>query len=52
MSDKELLIKLLEMEIAALRSVISELSEDKDVNCLSQWHAAEAFKEAQNHVKR
>jgi len=52
MTEKELFIKLLEEEIAALRSVISELSEDKDLDCLTQWQKAEAINEVLNFIKR
>lgn len=41
MTDQELRIKLLELEIAALRSVLSEFDGDK---CeFTQWHTAEAI---------
>lgn len=50
MSDAQLLVKLLEEEIAALRSVLSEL--DQDLNCYTQWHKAQAIAELLNHIKR
>ncbi len=41
MTNQELRIKLLELEIEALRSVLSEFDGDK---CeFTQWHAAEAI---------
>ena len=50
MSDTQLLIKLLEEEIAALRSVLSEI--DEDLNCYTQWHKAQAIEQLLNYIKR
>ena len=41
MSEKELRIKLLELQVAALRSVLSEWEEDK--SSYTQMHAADAI---------
>ena len=58
MSDTDLKIKLLEEQIKALRSVLSEVVEvnDKfggvtDLNGYSQWQKAEAIAEVLNHVR-
>lgn len=42
-------IELLEMEIEALRSVLSEWDEDK--NCYHQFLKANAIREIFNHIK-
>jgi len=42
MSDDKLKIKLLELEVEALRSVLSEYAEDK--TCYTQWIKAEAIR--------
>lgn len=49
MSNNELRIELLERQVAALYSVLSEWDEDK--SCYTQWLAAEAIKEVLNHIK-
>ena len=48
-ADLEFKVKLLEEEVEALRSVISEL--DMDTCCYNQWHKAEAIAELRNHIK-
>jgi anti-sigma regulatory factor (Ser/Thr protein kinase) len=52
MTDTQLLIKLLEEEISALRSVISEISERENLNNYIQWQKAEAISELLNYIKR
>jgi len=44
MSDQELKIKLMQLEIDALRSVLSELGYD-DLSCYTQWIKAQAIAE-------
>lgn len=48
MKDLELKIKLLELQIEALRSVLSEWHEDK--HCYTQMIKADAIAEVLNHV--
>jgi hypothetical protein len=45
----EFKIQVLEKEIEALRSVLSEWECDKSQ--FTQWHAAQAFAEIRNHIK-
>jgi hypothetical protein len=42
-------VKLLEEEIEALRSVISEF--DLEKSCYTQWHKAEAIANLRNYLK-
>lgn len=48
--EKDLKIKLLQMEIDALRSVISEFNQE-DLNCYTQWLKAEAISNLLNHIR-
>lgn len=50
MGETDLRICLLEKEIEALRSVISEREEDPAI--YSQWHKAQAIRELLNHLPR
>lgn len=58
MNDQDLKIKLLQEEIKALRSVLSEIVDvnDKyggvtDLNGYTQWQKAEAIEELLKHIK-
>ena len=46
--DFNFYIKVLELEIEALRSVLSEW--DIDLSQFTQWHKAEALAELKNHL--
>ncbi len=50
MNDTDFYIKILELEIAALRSVLSESEEPLDA--YTQWHRAEALAELKSHIAR
>ncbi len=50
MTDTDFYIKILELEIAALRSVLSESEEPLDA--YTQWHKANALAELKNHITR
>lgn len=49
MSDNDLRIELLERQVRALRSVLSEIDCDKE--CYIQWRCAEVIEEMLNHLK-
>lgn len=49
MDNKDLKIKLLEMQVQALYSVLSEFDEDKQ--CFVQYLKAEAIKELLHHLE-
>jgi hypothetical protein len=51
MTDTAYLIATLEMEIAALRSVLSEYGTESDHSCYTQWIKAEALNELRNHLR-
>lgn len=43
-------LHLLEMEVAALRSVLAEYTEKSDHTQFTQWHKAQAIDELKNHL--
>lgn len=47
-SDLRLRVELLERQVAALYSVLSEWDQDKSV--YTQWHKAEAIEQLLNHL--
>lgn len=49
MSDNDLRIELLERQVRALRSVLSEIDCDKE--CFIQWRCAEVIEEMLHHLK-
>lgn len=49
MSETELRIKLLEMQVIALLSVLSEWDHDK--SCYTQWNKYLAIEELLNHIR-
>lgn len=50
--ETALRIELLERQIEALRSVISEMNEGERLDCYLQWQHAEAIAQLLNYVKR
>ena len=52
MSETDFYIRILELEIAALRSVLSEFDEDKIRESCTQWQKAESLAELKNYIVR
>lgn len=49
LKDQAFRIQVLEREVEALRSVLSEWEQDK--SCFVQWHTAEAFARVREVIK-